>query len=148
MIKSVWDRRSATGTVDVVLKEKFKATKTSIKDPSKANVNRQSFKMEASKDLFISLDKQAEEKELSSSETTQWLTARVEFLKERQRVSTNLKQKSRFKWAVKGDENSRFFHVIVNSKRRGNSIKGLLHNGVWTEDPNLVKQATFNHFKE
>nr|GEY35989.1 RNA-directed DNA polymerase, eukaryota, reverse transcriptase zinc-binding domain protein [Tanacetum cinerariifolium] len=37
--------------------------------------------------------------------------------------SIDLAQKAKIKWAVKGDENSKFFHGIVNKKRRHLAIK-------------------------
>nr|GEZ49718.1 RNA-directed DNA polymerase, eukaryota [Tanacetum cinerariifolium] len=40
--------------------------------------------------------------------------------------SIDLAQKAKIKWAVEGDENSKFFHGIVNKKRRHLAIKGIL----------------------
>lgn len=63
-----------------------------------------------------------------------------------------LRQKAKIKWALDGDENSKFFHCIINNKYRRQSIKGISHNGIWITDPLSVKECIFelfsNKFKE
>ncbi|GJQ98238.1 putative RNA-directed DNA polymerase, eukaryota, reverse transcriptase zinc-binding domain protein [Tanacetum coccineum] len=56
-------------------------------------------------------------------------------------------QKERIKWDVEGDENTKFFHCLINQKRRCNSINGIMHDGAWVTDPQLVKQIFLNFFK-
>ncbi|GKD42618.1 RNA-directed DNA polymerase, eukaryota [Tanacetum coccineum] len=60
----------------------------------------------------------------------------------------SLKHKSRMKWAIKGDENTNFFHTQVNKKFRKQSIKGLFVNRFWTENPDSIKLAAFQHFED
>ncbi|GKB45483.1 putative RNA-directed DNA polymerase, eukaryota, reverse transcriptase zinc-binding domain protein [Tanacetum coccineum] len=62
--------------------------------------------------------------------------------------SKDLFQKARVKWDVEGDENSKFFHGIINSKRNTQRIHGIMHEGVWITDPNEIKSAFLNFFKE
>ncbi|GJY21616.1 hypothetical protein Tco_0394182 [Tanacetum coccineum] len=57
-----------------------------------------------------------------------------------------LRQKSHIRWAVEGDENSRFFHSTIKNNMRNNSINGLLCNGLWVTDPDLIKQEALDHF--
>ncbi|KAH1197534.1 putative ribonuclease H protein [Glycine max] len=59
---------------------------------------------------------------------------------------TLLRQKSRTRWLKEGDCNTRFFHVMVNANRNRNSIKGLLIEGVWTDEPNKVKEEIRTFF--
>lgn len=59
----------------------------------------------------------------------------------------DLKQKSRIKWAVEGDENTRFFNGYVNKNNRKNRINGLLINGEWCTDPLKIKTEAYNFFK-
>ncbi|GKA14429.1 RNA-directed DNA polymerase, eukaryota [Tanacetum coccineum] len=47
-------------------------------------------------------------------------------------------QKAKIQWAVEGDENSKFFHGIVNRKRVHLSVKGVMVDGEWVDEPNRV----------
>ncbi|GJV56809.1 RNA-directed DNA polymerase, eukaryota [Tanacetum coccineum] len=55
-------------------------------------------------------------------------------------------QKAKIKWAVEGDENSKFFHGIINRKRANLAIKGILADGDWIDAPCRVKAEFGNHF--
>nr|GEV68877.1 RNA-directed DNA polymerase, eukaryota [Tanacetum cinerariifolium] len=62
--------------------------------------------------------------------------------------ATQIAQKAKIKWSIEGDENSKFFHGILNKKRNQHAIRGILSEGNWIEDPNSVNNAFFSHFKE
>ena len=53
----------------------------------------------------------------------------------------DIAQKVKAKWGIEGDEDSKFFHGILNRKRRQISIRGILLDGTWVEDPTMVKGA-------
>ncbi|GKE50215.1 hypothetical protein Tco_1481473 [Tanacetum coccineum] len=55
-------------------------------------------------------------------------------------------QKSKIKWAIEGDENSKYFHSIINKKRTQLSIRGVFVDGNWTTDPEEVKEVFKDHF--
>ncbi|GKB45992.1 RNA-directed DNA polymerase, eukaryota, partial [Tanacetum coccineum] len=55
-------------------------------------------------------------------------------------------QKAKIKWAVEGDENSKFFYGIVNRKRANLAVKGVMIDGEWVDEPNRVKDEFRNHF--
>ncbi|GJV18252.1 hypothetical protein Tco_1363575 [Tanacetum coccineum] len=48
-------------------------------------------------------------------------------------------QKAKIQWAIKGDENSKYFHGIINKKWSQLAIRGVLVDGEWIEDPPQVK---------
>ncbi|GJR10947.1 RNA-directed DNA polymerase, eukaryota [Tanacetum coccineum] len=51
-------------------------------------------------------------------------------------VSRDAAQKSKIKWAIEGDENSKFFHGIINKKRSYLSIRGgLFVDGIGVQIP-------------
>ena len=45
-----------------------------------------------------------------------------------------LRQKERIKWTKEGDLNSKFFHSMINWKRKRNMIRGLHVREVWEDD--------------
>ncbi|GJX07656.1 RNA-directed DNA polymerase, eukaryota, reverse transcriptase zinc-binding domain protein [Tanacetum coccineum] len=62
--------------------------------------------------------------------------------------SKDLFQKARVKSDVEGDEKSKNFHGIINSKRNTQRIHGIMHEGVWIFEPNAIKSAFLNFSKE
>ncbi|GKA29337.1 putative RNA-directed DNA polymerase, eukaryota, reverse transcriptase zinc-binding domain protein [Tanacetum coccineum] len=60
----------------------------------------------------------------------------------------DLVQKAHIKWDIEGDENSKFFHGMINQKRRTQAITGIMHDGVWISDPLLIKEIFLNFFKD
>nr|GEZ67674.1 RNA-directed DNA polymerase, eukaryota [Tanacetum cinerariifolium] len=57
-------------------------------------------------------------------------------------------QKAKVRWAIEGDENSKFFHGIINRKRANLSVKGIMIDEEWVEDPIRVKEEFRNHFAD
>nr|KAJ0218409.1 hypothetical protein LSAT_V11C300144270 [Lactuca sativa] len=61
---------------------------------------------------------------------------------------TDLKQRSRIRWAVDGDENTRFFHGYVNNKQCKNRIHGLVIYGEWNTISEDIKKEAFRFYKD
>ncbi|GJZ80125.1 putative RNA-directed DNA polymerase, eukaryota, reverse transcriptase zinc-binding domain protein [Tanacetum coccineum] len=65
---------------------------------------------------------------------------------------THLRRKAKTRWTLEGDENSGFFHGIINSNRNRSRINGLNFHGSWTTDPTALKSHIFqvysSKFKE
>nr|GEZ63008.1 RNA-directed DNA polymerase, eukaryota, reverse transcriptase zinc-binding domain protein [Tanacetum cinerariifolium] len=62
--------------------------------------------------------------------------------------SLDLMQKARVNWEVEGDKNSMFFHGLINSRRKSQSIHGIMHEGIWLSDPKDIKEAFLNFYKK
>ncbi|GJW20927.1 RNA-directed DNA polymerase, eukaryota [Tanacetum coccineum] len=58
--------------------------------------------------------------------------------------SLEMVQKAKVKWAVEGDENTKFFHGMLNKKRSILNIQGVLVDGVWVDSPNSLKKEFFD----
>jgi hypothetical protein len=57
-------------------------------------------------------------------------------------------QQSQLHWLKDGDANSRYFHSVLSSRRRRNSIVALLVNGNLVEGVHPIRNAVFSHFKD
>nr|GEZ69387.1 RNA-directed DNA polymerase, eukaryota [Tanacetum cinerariifolium] len=55
-------------------------------------------------------------------------------------------QKAKVRWAIESDENSKYFHGILNNKRSHLAIRGVLVNEDWIVKSNYVKNEFLNHF--
>ena len=56
------------------------------------------------------------------------------------------KQHSRIQWLKEGGLNTSFFHKVVNSRRKKNSITSLFINGSWYDSPSLIRNTIKDHF--
>nr|GEX15696.1 ribonuclease H-like domain-containing protein [Tanacetum cinerariifolium] len=55
------------------------------------------------------------------------------------RNATEISQKAKIRWSIEGDENSKYFHGIMNKKRSQLAIRGTLANGEWISEPHRIK---------
>ncbi|XP_021985624.1 uncharacterized protein LOC110881777 [Helianthus annuus] len=62
-------------------------------------------------------------------------------------LAKDLKQRSRVKWAKDGDENSKYFHSMINKRKACNAIRGLEVEDRWVSKPSLVKKEVFKFFR-
>nr|GEW03306.1 RNA-directed DNA polymerase, eukaryota [Tanacetum cinerariifolium] len=78
------------------------------------------------------------------------LSSRSELLKQYhdiQSVETRESiQKAKIKWAIEGDENSKFFHGMINRKYANLAVKGVMIEGEWVDDPSKVKDEFRDYF--
>ncbi|GJV46815.1 RNA-directed DNA polymerase, eukaryota [Tanacetum coccineum] len=80
------------------------------------------------------------------------LLSRLEVLKQLHDVQSSnnrdIMQKAKIRWAIKGDENSKYFHAIINKKHANLLVKGIMVDGDWIVEPDLVKQEFRRHFTD
>ncbi|GJR41802.1 RNA-directed DNA polymerase, eukaryota [Tanacetum coccineum] len=55
-------------------------------------------------------------------------------------------QKAKVRWAIEGDENSKFFHGVINKKRSQLAIRGVLVDGEWISETAKVRNEFLMHF--
>ncbi|XP_076935606.1 uncharacterized protein LOC143602349 [Bidens hawaiensis] len=58
----------------------------------------------------------------------------------------DLRQKAKVRWDAEGDENSKFFHGVVNGNIKRSTVNGISINGKWETNYDLVKEGFFNFF--
>nr|GEV33091.1 RNA-directed DNA polymerase, eukaryota, reverse transcriptase zinc-binding domain protein [Tanacetum cinerariifolium] len=53
--------------------------------------------------------------------------------------SSEMAQKAKVKWSIEGDENTSFFHGMLNKKPSLPNIRSFMVDGMWIESPNRVE---------
>ncbi|GKA96117.1 putative RNA-directed DNA polymerase, eukaryota, reverse transcriptase zinc-binding domain protein [Tanacetum coccineum] len=150
LISDSWNQTlplsSPSFSSDILLKNKLKRLRLAIKSWSSEQVSAQNQAKETLLGRLLDWDVRAKNGLLSDVD----ITKREEWLMDLghiyQLYQDDLRQKSRIKWAVVGDENSRFFHSILRNNYANFSIKGINVNGAWIESPDDIKQAALDQF--
>ncbi|GJR30323.1 RNA-directed DNA polymerase, eukaryota [Tanacetum coccineum] len=62
--------------------------------------------------------------------------------------SLEMAQKAKIKWSIEGDENTSFYHGVLNKKRNQLNIRGIMVEGAWADNPQRVKNELFHHFRK
>nr|GEW48163.1 RNA-directed DNA polymerase, eukaryota [Tanacetum cinerariifolium] len=115
-----------------------------VKDNKEKNKNEKQNLKTMLADIDLSLDKGV----LSSDILEKRINIMHKLTYLEKKVSFELAQKANIKWSIDGDENSKYFHGIINKHKSNLAIRGILVDGVWIEDPSSVKNEFLNHFKD
>ncbi|GJR22496.1 RNA-directed DNA polymerase, eukaryota, reverse transcriptase zinc-binding domain protein [Tanacetum coccineum] len=81
------------------------------------------------------LDKNIDDRHTTDVDRTTQINRTQELEDTKKLKSMDLVQKSKVKWEVEGDENSKFFHGLINFRRKSQMVQGIMLDGVWI--PNL-----------
>jgi hypothetical protein len=92
------------------------------------------------------LDLKGEEDTLSEAELEDLHEVTTDiFSLSRLQASINWQQ-SRSRWLKEGDANSKYFHSMLASRRRGNAISSVQVDGATLEGVHPIRQVVFTHF--
>nr|GEV62930.1 RNA-directed DNA polymerase, eukaryota [Tanacetum cinerariifolium] len=123
-----------------IIKDKIRSW---VKDKKeKAHVLKNSLKKK-----LADIDSVLEKGEATSNVLEDRLDAMNSLTKLEKIESIELAQKAKIKWLIEGNENSKYFHGIINKKRNNLAIQGIIVDGIWIEDPSVVKNECLSHFR-
>ncbi|XP_022040475.1 uncharacterized protein LOC110943026 [Helianthus annuus] len=134
---------SFSGPEDLALAIKLRWLKNKIKSWLKEEKETREGTYGSKKSRLTSIESLAEERPLLEEELAERADCRnyvVEFDRLKQ---LDLRQKSRSKWAIDGDENSAYFHHIINANISTNRLNGLMIDGGWVMTPLSIKESLF-----
>ncbi|GKC91022.1 RNA-directed DNA polymerase, eukaryota [Tanacetum coccineum] len=147
IVEGTWNNLIIVETNSIVLlKKKFQALKSVIKSWIKEEKHHSKAKRFAIMNRLVELDKLFDQ----GNGTEDLVNDRTVLLKDLQdinnRLSLDMAQKEKVRWSIEGDENSKYFHGILNKKRSQLAIRGVLVDGDWIDEPANVKNEFLNHF--
>nr|GEY02133.1 RNA-directed DNA polymerase, eukaryota [Tanacetum cinerariifolium] len=59
-----------------------------------------------------------------------------------------LAQKAKIKWSIEGDENTKYYHGIINKQQNNLAIWGIIVVWDWIKEPHVVKNEFLSHFRD
>lgn len=139
-VRESWEEEGINGWGSFVFKEKLKRLKGSLKEWNMGQFGNIDDMINEARTLLHELDLKDEASVLSEDEAIRRSEAQAKLILFQNSKKSLLAQKARLKWLAEGDVNSKTFHSVINRKRCGNGISGLEVEGVWVEEPKIIKE--------
>ncbi|GJW96601.1 RNA-directed DNA polymerase, eukaryota, reverse transcriptase zinc-binding domain protein [Tanacetum coccineum] len=136
LIKSEWDSLDSNNFgFPIKCHEKFRILKAKIRQWNNNNKTMERNRKAAALEELSSIENKIDEGPASPSDTENRLNLLHEIKIIDKFASMDLIQKARVKWDIEGDENTKFFHGLINQKRRNQMINAsILVNGSPTSE--------------
>ncbi|KAJ0575090.1 putative RNA-directed DNA polymerase [Helianthus annuus] len=135
------------GRPDWVFSNKLKCVREAVKLWWAEEMKKEGCAMDIYKKDLQNLELIMEDRELEEEEVWVWEECKKGIEQVIQWKCRDMQQKSRVRWASKGDENSAYFHRVMNGRKAANDIPGLNIDGQWITKPNLVKREVVKYFR-
>nr|GEX91986.1 RNA-directed DNA polymerase, eukaryota [Tanacetum cinerariifolium] len=130
------------------LKKKLQALKIAIKAWSKEANKRSNDKKINIQQNLLEVDKLIDQEKSNDEILIERITLLNDLQELNNRNDMEISQKAKIQWSIEGDENSKYFHGIMNEQRSQLTIRGTLADGEWISKPHRVKNEFFTHFKK
>ncbi|KAL7163899.1 hypothetical protein ACSBR2_039920 [Camellia fascicularis] len=143
-----WKEAEVKGCTGFVLHKKLKLLKVKLKKWHKEVFGSVNVKLKVAEEELHILDLSAESRDLDDAEKARRVVVRDQVWRLSRMVEWLWLQKSRLNWNLKGDRNTRFFHVMAKGRQSRNEISSISVGNAVYEDLDLVRKAIFDHFKK
>lgn len=148
LVHQCWTAHQPSGWGGYVLKEKLKRLKQKMKIWNKEQFGDTFKKVKRIESELNKLEEDTIQRQLSSQEDSKRKQLQEALWVAAQAHESLLRQKARSRWIKEGDCNSRYFHLLMSANRRHNSLKGIMIDGTWIEEPHKVKEEVRTFFAQ
>lgn len=147
-VENTWKDLQFQGNDGYILQRKMQALKMALKQWNREVYGNIATQLKATEDQLNSLDLRAELRPLEDVEIKQKIKVRNEMWRLSRMMEWAWLQKSRLDWNMKGDRNTRFFHVMATSRQNRNALNSIAVGDRVIEEPILVKEEVWSHFRK
>ncbi|XP_022001404.1 uncharacterized protein LOC110898836 [Helianthus annuus] len=119
------------GLHDLALSKKLGVLRVKLKEWRDNMLKESSEEVAVAMTDLENIESVMEERDLTEEKEWILLESKKILKDEEARKIKDFKQRSRIRWAKEGDENSKFFHTMINCRKASNIIQGLNVDGVW-----------------
>lgn len=144
-VEECWADAQVEGWKGYVIKEKFKILKEKLRKWNKEVFGVVDLNIANTADELNQLDKIVADGGDINLDQRKLLTA--QFWKQLNDNESLLTQKSRSKWIVEGDANTKYFHACLKARRRRNQMIALKVGDKWLETVLEVKNEVRRFFQ-
>ncbi|CAL5344867.1 unnamed protein product [Camellia sinensis] len=146
--EKVWKEARVDGWVGFILQSKLKLLREALRNWNREVFGDVSAKLKNAEEELNKLDLLAETRALVDSEKARRNVVNSEVWKLSRRAEWIWLQKARLDWVLKGDKNTRYFHVMATSRQSKNGLYSVTVGDRVVEDPGEVKLEVCSHFKK
>jgi hypothetical protein len=145
-VKEKWHSLQVGGWGGFYLQKKLKQVKGALKEWHMTHSKNLTSRIDSLKARLATLDLKGEKNPLSEAEIEDLhgISSEVHSLSRLQ--ASICWQQSRAQWLKEGDANTKYFHSVLASRRRGNTIVSIQVDGVTLEGVHPIRQAVYTHF--
>ncbi|XP_071692049.1 uncharacterized protein [Rutidosis leptorrhynchoides] len=149
LVIDAWNDPAACSSSNpqIRLKDKFKHVKGVLKLWNKTNRNNATVARSVLTKKLEDIDAQIDSSVVASHIASDHIKVLQDITVLDSTEAANLAQKNRRLANSLGDENTSFFHMTLNRKRKKLQISGVMSNGMWVTDPSQVKGAFLDFFQ-
>ncbi|XP_028103766.1 uncharacterized protein LOC114302886 [Camellia sinensis] len=146
-VKKSWEDTTITGWASFVIMNKLKTWHSVLKKWNIEVFGNVTHALKAAEEELHAIDLVAEFRSFEEDKVKRRREVRKAVWSLSKREEWMGRQKSRLNWSLKGDKNTRFFHVIATSRQNRNLLNSIEVDEELNEDPKKVKHEVFNHFR-
>ncbi|GLT56373.1 hypothetical protein SLA2020_294170 [Shorea laevis] len=147
-VEDKWKEINVEGYAGYRCLQKLKKLKDFLKGWNKEVFGNMEIQFKNAAEKVEMIDLKNEVVELEGSEVNQRKESFQEIWEMLRMREAIWKQKSRSEWVKLGDQNTRYFHKVANGRKAQNSIQGVMSDGHWVEEPDLVKKEVTSYFRK
>ncbi|KAJ0797800.1 putative RNA-directed DNA polymerase [Helianthus annuus] len=148
VVESAMGEFTPSGPPDLNLIKKFRFLRQKLRNWRDEIRSKEGEIEEEARAKLEELDLALENRELSEEEEWIRLECKQSILELDDFKLKDLKQRARSKWAMEGDDNTAYFHGVVNGRKSSNAIHGFNVNNQWISKPKKIKKLVFEFFRE